>query len=187
VSREKFGHPPTRSDYQRYGEYGPETVRRRSKKKYWADAVAANSDLDPEEIKYRQQKGGCYRTTEEWLLKLRKLADRIGHAPTTREANNADINPNQLCLRVKENWTQVLIAASVDIRSRSKQAMLLSTSTERLIDDVFAVSVRLGHPAKVWEYAKTGHYPYTTVRGRLGGWRKVKQIVSDRQHNKYNR
>jgi len=182
----KLRYPPTRSDYQKYGEYGPETVRRRSRKKHWADAVAALSNLDPEEIKYRQQKGGCYRTTDEWLLKLHKLADRIGHAPTTREANNDGINPHQLRHRVGGNWTDVLIAAGIDIRNRSKHAILLSNTTERLIDDVIALSVRLGHPAKVWEYAKAGHYPYTTLRGRLGGWRKVKQIVSDRQHNKNN-
>jgi hypothetical protein len=27
-----------------------------------------------------------------------------------------------------------------------------------------------------------GHYPYTTIRGRVGGWKNVKRIVQARTH-----
>src|SRR5436305_4174440 len=67
-------HPPTRADYQKHGKFDPETMRRRSGKRKWEDAVAALSGLAREETKRQQAKGGCYRTTQEWLSKLHALS-----------------------------------------------------------------------------------------------------------------
>ena len=175
-----IGHPPIRSDYEASRSFGAEIVRRRSGKKYWEDAVASLTDLSREEIKRHQCKGGCYRTTSEWLSRLLELSQKLGHAPTTRESNEGGINAHQLCLRVGGNWRDVLKAAEIDLHSRSKHAILLSTTTEALIDDVVAVSWSLGRPPKVREYAARGRYPHTAVRGRLGGWRRVKNVVSER-------
>ena len=133
-----------------------------------------------EEVKSHQRKGGCYRTTEEWLLRLRELSQKLGHAPTTRESNEGGINAHQLCLRVGGRWTDVLEAAGIDLRSRNKYASLRSTVTEALIEDVIAVSQRLGRPPKAWEYKAHGHYFHTMVSRRLGGWRRVKKIVAER-------
>lgn len=35
----------------------------------------------------------------------------LGHAPTTREANDAGINAHQMCVRVVGNWVDVLASA----------------------------------------------------------------------------
>jgi hypothetical protein len=173
----ELDHVPTRAQYQEWGKFDAETVRRRSGKKNWEDAVASLAGFDREEVKRQQQKGGCYRTTREWLDKLLKLSIELGHAPTTCEANEAGINAHQLCKRVGGNWVDVLEAARIDVRTRSLQAVLLSTPTVTLMEDVIRIARRLGRPPKVREYAEHGHYPYTTVRARLGGWRKVKEKV----------
>src|SRR5438874_7211970 len=179
VARE-LDHPPTRGDYQKHGRFDAETVRRRSREQNWANAVAALTGLDREEIKRQQARGGCYRTTEEWLSRLGSLSLEIGHAPTTGEANKAGINAHALCLRISGNWINVLQAAHVDIGNRSERAVLLSTPIETLIEDVVAVGKRLGRAPKVSEYAACGHHSYLALRGRLGGWRQVKKLVNQK-------
>src|SRR6266480_3787356 len=176
VARE-LDHPPTRGDYQKHGRFDAETMRRRSGKRKWEDAVAALTGLAREEIRRQQSKGGCYRTTNEWLAKLQLLSQELGHAPTTRESNEAGINAHQLCLRVGGKWIEVLEAANIDIGNRSKRAILLSTPTETLIEDVVAVGKRLGRAPKVSEYAAHGHHSYLALSGRFGGWRQVKKLV----------
>src|SRR5436305_9637259 len=73
VARE-LDHPPTRGNYQEHGRFDAETVRRRSREQNWGNAVAALTGLDREEIKRQQARGGCYRTTEEWLSRLGSLS-----------------------------------------------------------------------------------------------------------------
>jgi Homing endonuclease associated repeat len=179
VARE-LDHPPTRTEYQTHGQFDPETMRRRSGKREWADAVATLTGLDRERIKQQQARGGCYRTTEEWLSRLLALSRDLGHAPTTRESNEAGINAHQLCLRVGGKWVDVLKAAKIDLRTRPQHAILLSTSTETLLADVIDVAQRLGRPPKVREYTKTGHCSFLAVRGRLGGWGQVKKLVAEK-------
>src|SRR2546423_4082012 len=86
VARE-LDHPPARGDYQTYGRFDAETMRRRSGKRKWEDAVAALTGLDREEIRRQQSKGGCYRTTNEWLAKLQLLFQGLGHGPAKRGAD----------------------------------------------------------------------------------------------------
>lgn len=176
----ELDHAPTRAEYQARGKFDSETVRRRSGKKYWEDALVLLAGLDREEIKFQQAKGGCYRTTAEWLSKLKRLSLELGHAPTRAESNAGGINAHLLCLRLGGNWNDVLQFAGIDLRKRSRQAKILSTPTQSLVDDVVAVTSRLGFPPTVREYAKYGHYPYTAIRGRLGGWKKVKEIAQVR-------
>src|SRR5262249_5546794 len=156
-----LGHPPARFEYAVHGNFDAETVRRRSGQKNWENAVATISGLNVEQIKSSQARGGCYRTTEEWLTKLRDLSVKLGHAPTTKEANAAGINSHQLYLRVGGKWAEVLTAAKIDLRKRPKRATLLATRTEVLIEDVLRVSRRLGRPAIAREYALQGQYSST--------------------------
>lgn len=179
--------PPKRAEYEARGSFGAETIKRRCGKKTWADAVASLADVHVEEVKFSQQRGGCYRTTDEWFLRVRELSKILGHAPTMTEANEGGINGHQLCRRINGRWVDVLEAAKIDLRTRTKHARVLGTSTEILIQDVVAVSRRLGRPAKVHEYESHGKFHYTAVRGRLGGWRKVKKIVSDQLLHPQNR
>lgn len=179
VARE-LNHAPTRAQYQAWGNFDAETVRRRSGEKKWEDALALLAGFDREEIKSRQAKGGCYRTTAEWLNRLKQLSIDLGHAPTTAESNTAGISAHQLCVRLGQNWTEVLKAAGITQKTRTYQAQILSTTTATLIDDVVLVSRRLGRPPKIREYAKYGHYPYTAIKGRLHGWKNVKRVVGER-------
>src|SRR2546429_184849 len=96
-----LSHSPSSVEYKRHGRFDSETMRRRSNKKHWEDAVAWLTGFDREEIKYAQARGGRYCTTQQWLSKLRSLSLVIGHArhaPTTGEANKAGINAHELCL-----------------------------------------------------------------------------------------
>lgn len=179
VMRE-IDHPPTRADYEAHGRFGAETLRRRSGERKWEDAVASFTGINREMIKSHQRKGGCYRTTEEWLSRLRELSLKLGHAPTTRESNEGGINAHQLCLRVGGKWEDVLKAAGIDLRSRKKYAASRSAKTEALIEDVVVVSRRQGRSPTIREYEAHGHYSGVAVRGRIGGWRKVKKIVAER-------
>ena len=173
----EVGHPPTRREYELHGKFCAETVRRRSRKKEWADAVAEFTNFDREVIKHRQL---GYRTTEEWLGKLRALSEELGHAPTTAESNEAGINSHNLCLRVGGGWVEVLQAAGIDLKSRTKYALRYARDIDVLINDVVRVYRRLGRPAKGREYAAHGRYPYSTLRNRLGGWNNVKSVVASR-------
>jgi len=177
VARE-LDHPPARKDYQTHGQFDAETIRRRSGKVRWEDAVAALTGLDREQIKQQQARGGCYRTTQEWLSKLHALSRELGHAPTTRESNEAGINTHQLCLRVGGKWIDVLKAADIDLQNRNKRAILLTTPTERLVEDIVAIARRLGKVPKAREYEAYGQYSHLALRGRLGGWREVKKLVT---------
>ena len=176
----KLDHPPTRSEYQAHGKFDSETVRRRSGKRNWEDAVASLTDFNPEQIKQQQQKGGCYYSTQEWLNRLWKLSEELGHAPTTREANEGGINAYQLCQRVGGKWVDVLKAARIDLRRRSRQAILMSTPNAELIADVVRVSRRLGRAPTMREYSSSGRYSRSMVSRRLGGWHKVTKIISQR-------
>jgi hypothetical protein len=176
----EIGHAPIKAEYQARGRFDPETVRRRSGERRWEEAVAKIAGVSPEDIKRYQQRGGRYRTTEEWLERLRKLSLKLGHAPTTNESNKAGINAHQLCLRVGGKWVDVLRAAGIDIRSRSKYANLRSTPTETMIEDVLSLSRRLGRLPTILEYEKYGHYSCTAVRIRVGGWRKMKKFIAAR-------
>lgn len=173
-------HPPTRSEYQTHGRFGAETIKRRTGEKKWEDAVASLTGYDREEVKLYQRKGGCYRTTKEWLTRLRELAQTLGHAPTTRESNQGGINAHQLCVRIGGKWVDVLKGAGIDLNSRSQYAALRSTPTEALVDDIVMVSKRQGRPVKMREYMARGRFPYTAVMRRLGGWRKVKSLVAQK-------
>jgi hypothetical protein len=112
VTRE-LGHPPTRSEYGARGRFDSETVRRRSGKRRWEEALSWLTGVDPEEVKRHQRRGGCYRTTDEWLSRLNDLSRRLGRAPTTAEANGAGINAHELRRRVRGGWGDVLAAAGV--------------------------------------------------------------------------
>ena len=175
-----LSHPPTRTEYQSHGRFDPETMRRRSQKKNWEDAIAWLTGFDREDIKYAQARGGRYCTTQEWLSRLHRLALDLGHAPTTRESNAGGINAHELCKRVGGKWIEVLKAANIDTHTRNKRALLLTTTTETLIEDVVAVAKRLGRTPTVSEYVAHGHYSYLALRGRLGGWRQVKKLVSQK-------
>ncbi|HJQ22262.1 MAG TPA: hypothetical protein VKA60_00010 [Blastocatellia bacterium] len=175
----ELDHPPTRREYQKHGQFDPQIIKRRAGKKAWEEAVAWLAGFSREAVKQQQQKGGCYRTTREWLARLRQLSEELGHAPTTREANQGGINAHQLCRRVGGKWVDVLKAAKIDLRTRSRQARARSTPTEVLIADVVKVSRRLGRPPTLQEYVAHGHYSATLVRGRLGGWREVKKIAAE--------
>src|SRR5438874_10721867 len=177
VARE-LDHPPTRKDYEAYGQFDAETMRRRSGKARWEDAVAALTGLDREQIKQQQASGGCYRTTQEWLSKLHALSRELGHAPTTRDANEAGINAHQLCRRVGGKWMDVLQAGDIDLQNRNKRAILLTTPTERLVEDIVAIARRLGKVPKAREYEAYGQDSHLPLRGRLGGWREVKKLVT---------
>ena len=67
-----------------------------------------------------------------------------------------------------------------EMGNRSKRAILLSTPTETLIEDVVAVGKRLGRTPKVSEYAAHGHHSYLALSGRFGGWRQVKKLVTQK-------
>src|SRR5207249_9951172 len=175
VARE-LDHPPRRKDYEVYGQFDAETLRRRSGKARWEDAVAVLTGFDREQIKHQQASGGCYRTTQEWLSRLQALFRELGHAPTTRESNQAGINAHQLCRRVGGKWIDVLQAADIDLQNRNKRAILLTTSTERLVGDLVAIARRLGKVPKAREYEAYGQYSHLALRGRLGGWREVKKL-----------
>lgn len=180
-------HPPNRFEFQAHGRFDAETVRRRSKKKHWEDAVAWLTGIDREEVKFHQRRGACYRTTEEWLARLRELARELGHAPTTQESNQGGINAHSLRLRVGGSWADVLAAAGIDLKTRSGLSRLRSTTTETLLEDVLRVSRRLGRPAKMREYETHGRYSWTAIRGRLGGWRNVKKQVAESLAKKVGR
>ena len=155
VARE-LDHPPARKDYQTHGQFDAETIRRRSGKVRWEDAVAALTGLDREQIKQQQARGGCYRTTQD----------------------EAGINTHQLCLRVGGKWIDVLKAADIDLQNRNQRAILLTTPTERLVEDIVAIARRLGKVPKAREYEAYGQYSHLALRGRLGGWREVKKLVT---------
>jgi len=109
---------------------------------------------------------------------LQALSRELGHAPTTRESNQAGINAHQLCLRVGGKWIDVLQAAGIDLQIRNKRAILLTTPTERLVEDIVAIARRLGKVPKAREYEAYGQYSHLALRGRLGGWREVKKLVT---------
>jgi hypothetical protein len=177
VARE-VGHPPTRTEYRARGRFDSETVRRRSGAKRWEDAVALLTGADPEEVKRHQRRGGCYRTTQEWLARLRQLSRSLGQAPTTAEANSAGINAQELRRRVRGGWAGVLDAAGISLRTRSPRALALSATADSMIADVAAVARRLGRVPTLREYEEVGRYSYAAVRRRVGGWRRVKQILA---------
>lgn len=173
-------HPPTRSEYQENGRFDAETVRRRSGQRKWEDALAVLVGVDREEIKLHQRKSGGYRTTREWLSRLRMLSQRLGHAPTTREANEAGINAHQLSLRVGGKWVDVLKEAGIGLSSRNRYASIRSTTTGEMIEDAAIVARRLGRPPTMREYEINGRYSSTAIRGRVGGWRQLKKILAER-------
>lgn len=171
----RLNHPPSRRDYDNHGIFGSEIIKRRSGLKRWEDAAALIGGFDREEIKTNQNRG--YQSNAQWLHRVRQLSIELGHAPTTNEANLAGINAHTICKRIKGNWVKVLESAGVDVRKRGRTARIRSTPTSLLIEDVVNVSRTLGRPAKAWEYREQGHYPYTTLCGRLGGWRPVQERV----------
>lgn len=171
----RLNHAPARRDYERHGIFGSEIIKRRTGMKRWEDAASILGGFDPEDVKAYQNRG--FRTTADWLDRVKQLSIQLGHAPTTGEANLAGINAYTICKRIRGDWVQVLESAGVDVRKRGRMARIRSTPTKVLIEDVVSVSRTLGRPAKEWEYRERGHYPSTTLRGRFGGWWPVQVRV----------
>ena len=67
-----------------------------------------------------------------------------------------------------------------EMGNRSKRAILLSTPTETLFEDVVAVGKQIGRAPKVSEYAAPGHHSYLALRRRFDGWRQVKKLVREK-------
>ncbi len=176
-----LGHPPTRSEYIKHGNFDSQTVRRRSGERRWEDAVASLTGLNREEVKRHQYRGGRrYRTTDEYFAKLREISQELGHAPTTVEAARFGVYAHDLRSRVGGKWEDILKAAGVDLSQRSKLIIIRATPTETLIQDVLALTYRTRRLPTLREYKANGHYPFGVLKRRLGGWRKVKEVVGQR-------
>lgn len=176
-----LGHPPSRTEYIKNGKFDSETMRRRSGERRWEDAVASLTGLNREEVKRHQHRGGRrYRTTDEWLAKLREISQQLGHAPTTAEAARFGVYAHEIRSRVGGKWEDVLKAAGVDINKRSKIIIIRSTPTDALIQDVLAMTYRTGRIPTLREYEACGRYSFAVLRRRMGGWRKVKEVVGER-------
>lgn len=176
----ELGRAPTRAEYERLGRFRAEVVRRRSRRKRWEEAVAFIAGLDPEEVRLAQANGGRrYRTTQEWLGKVKTLAAELGRAPTRGDANAGGINAQNLCLRVGGGWCEVLRQAGVD--PGQGQAALRDTPTEAMLEDVCRVAGRIGRVPTMREYGALGRYNPTTIADRLGGWKRVKLAVESEE------
>jgi hypothetical protein len=178
----ELGRAPTRGEYERLGRFGAEVVRRRSGKRRWEEAVWAVAGFDPEEVKLAQAaagKGRGYRTTAEWLGKVRALALELGRAPTRGEANAAGVNAHSLCRRVGGGWAEALRRAGVDPARGRPLAALRETPTAEMIEDVRRVAGRLGRAPTMREYAALGRFKPATIASRLGGWKRVKIAIAE--------
>ena len=178
--------PPTKKEYDERGKFDSQVIMRRTGKNIWIDALISLTGLNPPELTEYRARRGCYRSTSEWLSKLNALAKELGHAPTTAEANASGINARSLCKRVGGNWSRVLEAAGIDLRQRKRYAILRETATETMVSDLVALSHRFGRPAKFREYASLGHYSAVALRGRIGSWRRLRQIVARRLADHHN-
>src|SRR6476659_1746089 len=52
---QRLDRPPTRAEYQELGNFGPDTVRRRSRQKNWAEAASVIAGFEVEDVKRSQQ------------------------------------------------------------------------------------------------------------------------------------
>jgi hypothetical protein len=172
-----LGHPPSYTDYKHLGAFNVETVKRRQFGKTWPEVVVAFIEADLEEVKRHQRLTWQYQTTAQWLGRVDELARILGHAPTTYEANQHGINVKTIRNRIGGSWHDVLRAAGVDLNRRSKRRILMSTSTQSLIEDVIIVAQKLGRPPSLREYLCRSKFKSVALSGRLGGWAKVTEQV----------
>jgi uncharacterized protein with PIN domain len=155
----ELGKSPRLSDYEEKGKFGRKILKSRFGS--WQTVLeAAGLEI---ENRYKEHKAGIYKPTEYYLEKLRELAKKLGHVPTSTEAAKEGIRCWQLNERLNTNWAGVIEAAGLKAEGLSKYALYVKE--QEVIEDIRQVVGILGKiPSRV-EYIKHGKFDINLVFG----------------------
>jgi hypothetical protein len=129
----ELGRLPTAVEYRQQGKHNVETVMRRALCKHWWQVLVQVCGATEEEAKKALGGGGRYRTTEERVAEVRKLAIKLRRAPTLAEAQAAGIDTSKLIKRTGK-WTTACAMAGFPKKGPQKKAkpIRLAQTTDAL-------------------------------------------------------
>lgn len=170
--KEKLKKIPTFSEYRANGKFRPKIVFKVTNLSKWIDIVNKVFNVDVTKIEnfaHNQR-----RKTEFYYEKLRKLALKLGHTPTTKEANDAGISVSILKNRLKTDWPGIIKRAGLDKKFFPDSTKIKFMSNEEILDDVRRVAKILGRLPSEKEYEEMSSINFPTYKRRFGGkWIKV--------------
>lgn len=109
------GRVPTYRDFRRHGSPYPDTVYRHLECAGWPEVVRKVFGVSEEEsLRFRHGVSRQRLTTEEWLEKLRELARRLRHTPSSEEAQKYGCGVSSLYKRIPGGWGAILKAAGLE-------------------------------------------------------------------------
>lgn len=159
---DEVGHAPRTADMEEHGDISPATFTNRFGS--WEDAVKeAGFNAD-------ESATGKQYTDEELVAELQRLADKLGHPPTTTEMNSDGEFSAGVYLNRFESWGDALEVAGLDADT-SKRGQRYTD--DELLAELRRLASELGRQPTTTEMEERGKYAYATYTSRFGSWEKA--------------
>lgn len=151
---------PSESEYQQHGTYSPNTVADRFGSGSW---VVAMRELG---FEYVFEFGGCQVQTEELRADVQRVAEEIGHCPSSVEyTEHGTYSQRTVALRFGDGlWENAMRELGYEMYRTDTGRI----PTEELTADVHRVAEKLGHCPSKEMYTDHGEFSPATVATRLG-------------------
>lgn len=152
---EELGKKPTASEMNERGKYWRSTYKNEFGS--WNEALKA-AGFEPETI-------GANITDAELIKEIERLADELGHPPTSREMQSeGDFDPRTFD-RHFGSWNKALEAAEFEPDNRGSEI-----SEQDLLNEIVRLKDEVGKPPYAREMEEKGKYASATYQRRFGSW-----------------
>ena len=179
------GQPPTNSEYKSRGRFSCSTLERRAQRHVslpgWAPVLIHFLGLSEPEARYwtlrnrgRAANGSTMLSRDEWILRIRNVAQRLGRSPSWRDAKSFGMCPGGVKRGLGvSSWRGVLLAAGLDIHRLQGASRTRSSTDDELYEDIVSVARRLRKLPSKSAYAKLGSFSLHAITTRLGRWSMI--------------
>lgn len=146
---------PTIGDMETHGYHNPSTLISRFDS--WSDSLEA-ADFDA----HHQ---GTKISDEDLLDELQRLADELGHPPTTAEMDEHGKYSQVTYVHRFDGWNNALETAGLESRGEGPEI-----KRDVLLDDLRRVAETIDGYMTMNEYGEHGRFDPDTYRRRFGSW-----------------
>lgn len=165
--RAELNRYPSSKDYEQHGKFSYKAVVKLFGKG-WRDVLKNVFSLAEEDLRAAVQRDPT--SDEEYLRRLREMAESSGYSPTMTQAHNNGINVSRLSKRYK-NWNLVIEEAGIADYPRYRilsEERKNTISNEKIIEEfkkVMDIVKQIPNTEQIRTYSSVSH---TTITKRFG-------------------
>jgi len=158
----KIGRIPRQKDYKEHGSFALNTLLNRKPWNLWLTEIFGTTNK-------RKEKQGNPVTDLEFLSDIKKVYDMLGKIPTQRDYSRHGSYALTSLLRRKRwnQWLEASLGKGMVNYNRSSLAQGKRIPDHKLMNDVRAITKKLGHPPSRGEYKHSGIYSSDTIVSRM--------------------